>query len=155
MKGQSDERRVVQCILMTLAIAMSGCSHRSQTTPVAGDYPRSSVRFQEKGHERLMPTDGPIASSLPSSVRFDNSGHFAATSEDGEMSGSYFQERDSTFFVQHVKGKQRVVFAGRVSGDVVDVRWFPTPDEPLPAEAQIELRFVRNRASGQSGRVSH
>jgi len=137
-----------------LAIVTSACEQR-QTAPLAGDYERSSVRFLEEGRELPMPTDGPIAAALPSSLRLDNASHFAATAEGGEMSGSYFQERDSTFFVQHVKGQQRVVNSGLVSGDIVEVRWFPTSDEPLPMDAQIALRFVRNKASGRTGRSPH
>ena len=148
--------KAIETILIGVTVATLGCARQQQSTPLAGDYPRASVKLMQNSREVPVPTDGPIAAALPTSITLDNANHFAAASENGAMSGTVLLERDSIFFVQHAKGQQRVVLAGRAADDAIDVHWHPAlSDEPIPDGTDVELRFVRNKASGRRGRFPH
>jgi len=148
--------RAIEIVLIGATVTALGCAQPRESALPAGEYPRSSVRLLQGRREMPVPTEGALADALPPSIRLDNANHFAVDSGEATMTGTYFVERDSIFFVQHVRGHQRVVFAGRASGDRIDVHLLPAlGDESIPAGMDVELSFVRNKAGGRKGRFPH
>lgn len=136
-------RNTSRLIAVMIAIAALACTRAHRTTPLPGQYTRSSVRLIEGGQVLPTPTDGPFAASFPSSVQLDNAGGFEVQSDEGQLSGKYRMERDSIFFDQDTGSETRVAFAGRVLDDTLDVHWLPMTDGGATSGADVQLRFVR------------
>ena len=137
--------RSIEFILIGALAGALGCAGHKQSTPSAGEYPRMNARLIENGRVLPVPTEGVGSIQLPSSLKLDNANHFALETEESEMSGVYFLERDSIFFVQHEKGQQRVIFAGRSFDDKLVVYW-KSETATSASGPRLELTFVRDRS---------
>ena len=129
------------------AIAATGCAPHTQTSsPQAGNYPRTSVRFIEGRHDLPVPTEGTLADAFPTSLMLDNSQSFAVESGAGRISGKYRVEGDSLIFDQYKGGTHWPIYAGRLFGDTIIVRWLTAAgDEPVPASTTVQLAFVLSK----------
>lgn len=134
--------------MAALAVAGTGCARHTQpSTPQAGNYPRASVRFVEGKHDLPVPTEGALADAFPTLLRLDNAQSFAAESQAGRISGKYRVEGDSLIFDQYKGGTHWPVYAGRLSGDTIVVRWLTAAgDEPVPASTAVQFAFVLTKA---------
>jgi hypothetical protein len=132
-------------IAVTAAIVALACTRAHRTTPLPGQYTRSSVRLIEGGQVLPTPTDGPFAASFPSSVQIDKTNGFEVESAEGQLTGKYRVERDSIFFDQDTGSETRLAFAGRVLDDTLDVHWVPASGAGTASGYDIQLRFVRVR----------
>ena len=128
------------------AVAAAGCTPRAQTSPPAGTYPRTSVRFIEGNHDLPVPTEGTLADAFPTSLTLDNSQSFAVESGAGRISGKYRVEGDSLIFDQYKGGTHWPIYAGRLFGDTIVVRWLTAAgDEPVPTSTAVQLAFVLSK----------
>src|SRR5690348_13476503 len=62
--------------------------------------------------------------------------------ETKRLNGHYRLERDSIFLDQDTDGGTKLAFAGRASGDTIDVHWIPTTGQ-RSNNGHVELVFVR------------
>lgn len=136
-------RTAVRCCGAAV-VAASGCArHPQPSSPQAGYYPRVSVRFIEGKHDLPVPTEGALADAFPASLMVDNSQSFAVESEAGRFSGKYRVEGDSLIFDQYKGGTHWPVYAGRLVGDTIVVRWLTAAgDEPVPSSTAVQFAFV-------------
>ena len=135
-------RRLTRCIVAGSAIVAFACAKHA-TTPLPGEYTRSSARLMEGGQVLQVPTDGQFGATFPSSVRLDNAKGFVVQSGDAQLNGHYRLERDSIFLDQETDGGARLAFAGRATGDTLDVHWVPASGER--SNYDVELVFVRSK----------
>ena len=136
-------RNASRLIAAMTGIAALACTRTNRTTPLPGQYTRSSVRLIEGGQVLPTPTDGPFAASFPSTVQIDNANGFEVQSPEGQLSGKYRVERDSIFFDQDTGAETRLAFAGRVLDDTLAVHWVPMTGGGATSGADVQLRFVR------------
>ena len=143
--GWTPMRKAVRFVGVA-AVASIGCTHTPASEPQAGNYPRASVRFIEGKHDLPVPTEGALADAFPTMLRLDNARSFAAESEAGRISGKYRVEGDSLVFEQYKGGTHWPVYAGRLHGDTIVVRWLNAAgDEPVPSTTAVRLAFVLTR----------
>ena len=136
--------RLSRCILGAMAVSALACARHTRSTPLPGEYTRASARLMEGGQVLPVPTDGQFGTSFPSSVRLDNTNGFVVESGDAQLNGHYRLERDSIFLEQDTDGGTKLAFAGRASGDTLDVHWIPTSGQQS-ANYDVELIFVRSK----------
>ena len=136
-------RNTSRLIAVVTAIAALACARTHRTTPLPGQYVRSSVQLIEGGRVLPTPTDGPFVATFPSNVQIDNAGGFEVQAGEGQLTGKYRMEHDSIFFDQGTVGEMRVAFAGRVLDDTLDLQWLPIGAGGAASASEVRLRFVR------------
>lgn len=132
-----------RCIVVIIGIATLACAHQHRTTPLPGQYVRSSVRLIEGGQVLPTPADGPFTAGFPSNLQLDKANGFAVQSAEGELSGKYRMAGDSIYFDQDTGAETRLAFAGRLSDDTIDVHWLPASGGGAATNYDVQLRFVR------------
>ena len=138
-------RNASRCILVTVAITALACSRQQRTTPLPGQYVRSSVRLIEGGQVLPTPADGPFTAGFPSNLQLDNANGFQVQSAEGELTGKYRMQHDSIFFDQDSGTETRLAFAGRVLNDTIAVHWLPASGGGSASGYDVQLRFVRSK----------
>src|SRR5581483_5442817 len=103
-------RYVSRCIVVMIGIATFACAPQHRTTPLAGQYVRSSVRLIEGGQVLPTPADGPLAAGFPSNIQIDNANGFQVEAGDGLLTGKYRMQSDSIFFDQDTGTETRLAF---------------------------------------------
>lgn len=137
-------RRLARCILSGIVTIAIACATQGRSIPVPGEYTRSSVRLMEGGQVLPVPTDGQFGAAIPSTLNLDNANGFVAESKDAQLNGHYRLERDSIFLDQDTDKGARLAFAGRATGDTLDVHWTPASGV-RSNEWDVELVFVRSK----------
>jgi len=138
-------RNASRSILVTIAITALACSHPHRTTPLPGQYVRSSVRLIEGGQVLPTPTDGPFTAGFPSNLQLDNANGFEVQSGEGQLTGKYRMAGDSIFFDQDTGTDTRLAFAGRLLDDTIAVHWLPASGGGAASGYDVQLRFVRSK----------
>lgn len=136
-------RRPGRSILAAIALTSFACARHARNISVQGEYTRSSVRLTQEGQVLAIPA-GQMGGDLPSTVQLDNAHGFVVASGDAQLTGHYRLERDSIFLDQDVDGGARLAFAGRATGDTLDVHWIPSSGQRSNA-GDVELVFVRSK----------
>ena len=135
--------KAVRCIGAAAVVATGCAPHTQPSSPLAGNYPRASVRFIEGSHDLPVPTEGPLADRFPTLLMLDNRQSFAAESDAGRISGKYRVEADSLIFDQYKGGTHWPVYTGHLFGDTIVVRWLTAAgDEPVPTSTAVQFAFV-------------
>jgi hypothetical protein len=127
---------------LIIGVATLACGRQHRTTPLAGQYVRSSVRLIEDGQLLPTPADGPFTAGFPSNMQLDKANGFEVQAGEGQLTGRYRMQRDSIFFDQDTGSETRLAFAGRVLDDTIDVHWIPASGRAA-SNYDVQLRFVR------------
>lgn len=136
-------RTTTRCMAVIFGVTALACARQHRTTPLPGQYVRSSVRLIEGGQVLPTPADGPFTAGFPSNMQLDKANGFAVQSAEGELSGKYRMAGDSIFFDQDTGTETRLAFAGRLSDDTIDVHWLPASGGGAASNYDVQLRFVR------------
>ncbi|HKW10279.1 MAG TPA: hypothetical protein VJO33_07860 [Gemmatimonadaceae bacterium] len=139
-------RLLARFFVAGIAVTTLACAGHARSTPVPGEYARSTIRLREDGQVLPVPNDGPFAADFPSAVRLDNANGFVVESSNAQLNGHYRLERDSIFLDQDTDSGARLAFAGRATGDTLDVHWISASGQRSNAAgADVELVFVRSK----------
>ena len=136
-------RRLTRSILAGITLLSLACARHARSVSVQGEYTRSSVRLIQEGQVLAIPP-GQLGADLPSQVQLDNANGFVVASGDAQLTGHYRLERDSIFLDRDEDGGARLAFAGRATGDTLDVHWIPSSGQRSNT-GDVELVFVRSK----------